>query len=95
MNLRDRLSRLEMAVPPPIPEPDERERYRRWLSSAPPEFAQLLADVSSDGYWEQLWNIPEVVALWEVEVLSIEQQQRIEEIARELMSAEAPREPTW
>lgn len=92
--LTERVGRLEAAVQS-IPEAGESERFRRWVSNATAAFVVFLADVSSDGYWDQLWSIPEVVALWEVEVLSIEQQQRIEEIARELMSAEAPRGPTW
>lgn len=93
--LTERVGRLEAAVQS-IPEAGESERFRRWVSNAPAAFVVfLVGDVSSDGYWDQLWSIPEVVALWEVEVLSIEQQQRIEVIARELMSAEAPRGPTW
>jgi hypothetical protein len=79
-----------------MPEDSARERFRQWVSNAPDEFVVFLGgEVSSDGYWDQLWSIPEMAALWEVEVLSIEQQQRIEVIARELMSAEAPRGPTW
>lgn len=95
MNLIQRLSRLEAAAKS-MPEESARERFRQWVSNAPHEFLVfLVGDVSSEGYWDQLWSIPEVAALWEVEVLSIEQQQRIKEIARELMSAEAPRGPTW
>lgn len=89
------VKKLQEAAAQSSPEQGERERFRQWVSNAPDEFLKFLGNVSADGYWDQLWSIPEVIGLYEVDALSIEQQQRIEEIARELMSAEAPRGPTW